>query len=171
MRSHTFCAEKRSKTYLINCITRSWLKLCGPELRSGRPSVASRRSEALPPCRFPGSTFPFGATGKGSGMEKKKTLLRPLRPHGEGGEQSAGSPPAAVGHICGQLSPRCSLRRAVAVGDTASPKPSEKKCTFPPHSHTHTHTPFYLSQGFRRRKDQPVSRKEEQRGLPQLITL
>lgn len=48
-------------------------------------------------------TFPFCVAGKGSGMEK--LLPRPVRPHGEGGEQSVRSPPATVGHICGQLSP------------------------------------------------------------------
>lgn len=121
------CVDKRSKTNGINCMTGSWLKLCGlsgpelPKTRSGRPSVAwifspPQSSEALP-CRFPGicSAFPFGVAGKGSGMEKKKkSLLRPLWSHCKGGEQSAGSPPAAVGHICGQLSPRCSLRRSPA---------------------------------------------------------
>lgn len=35
----------------------------------------------------------------------EKLLPRPVRPHGEGGEQSVRSPPATVGHICGQLSP------------------------------------------------------------------
>lgn len=50
--------------------------------------------------------------GKGSGMEK--ALPRPLWPHGKGGEQSVRSPPATVGHICGRLSPRCSLRRSAA---------------------------------------------------------
>lgn len=35
----------------------------------------------------------------------EKLLPRPLRPHGEGGEQSVRSPPATGGHICGQLSP------------------------------------------------------------------
>lgn len=58
------------------------------------------------------STFPFCVAGKGSGMEK--VLPRPLRPHGKGGEQSVRSPPATVGHICGQLSPCCSLRRSAA---------------------------------------------------------
>lgn len=58
------------------------------------------------------STFPFCVAGRGSGMEK--ALPRLLRPHGKGGEQSVRSPPATVGHICGQLSPRCSLSRSAA---------------------------------------------------------
>lgn len=58
------------------------------------------------------SMFPFCVAARGSGMEK--ALPRPLRPHGKGGEQSVRSPPATVGHICGQLSPRCRLRLCVA---------------------------------------------------------
>lgn len=44
----------------------------------------------------------------------EKALPRPLWPHGKGGEQSVRSPPATVGHICGRLSPRCSLRCSAA---------------------------------------------------------
>lgn len=65
------------------------------------------------------STFPFCVAGKGSGMEK--ALPRPLQPHGKGGEQSVRSPPATVGHICGQLSPRCSLRRCAAPACLCTP--------------------------------------------------
>lgn len=43
-----------------------------------------------------------------------KNVPHPLRPHGKGGEQSVRSPPATVGHICGQLSLCCSLRRCTA---------------------------------------------------------
>lgn len=76
------------------------------------------------PCRqshsvFPDicSTFPFGVAGKGSGMEKRPN--RPMRPHGLGGEQSVRSPPASVGHICGQLSPLCSLRSSALCPTSA----------------------------------------------------
>lgn len=69
-------------------------------------------------------TFPFCVAGKGSGMEK--ALPRPLWPHGKGGEQSVRSPPATVGHICGQLSPRCSLRRCAAW-------PASALCCTSPH--------------------------------------
>lgn len=77
------------------------------------PSLADTPVQAALHC-FPDicSTFPFCVARKGSGMEK--VLPRPLRPHGKGGEQSVRSPPATVGHICGQLSPRCSLRRCAA---------------------------------------------------------
>lgn len=89
--------------------------------------------------------FPFCVAGKGSGMEK--ALPRPLRPHGKGGEQSVRSPPATVGHICGRLSPCCSLRRSAARPASAlccslpAPSPTcsnpkighennQKRCTF-----------------------------------------
>ncbi len=107
------------------------------------------------------STFPFCVAGKGSGMEK--ALPRPLWPHGKGGEQSVRSPPATVGHICGQISPCCSLRRSAA-------RPASALCCFLPtmfltvsHMHksenwsqeqpekmhfllTHYVSPFFLSQ-------------------------
>lgn len=96
----------------------------------------------------------------------KKALLRPLRPHGKGGEQSVRSPSATVGHICGQLSPHCSLMHSAArpvsalcpnLSDCLShtqkdmqrlvPK-TTRRCTFsslsvPPTTNLHTRT--YLS--------------------------
>lgn len=69
----------------------------------GESSEASRARNSIDDFPDICITFPFCVAGKGSGMEK--LLPRPVRPHGEGGEQSVRSPPATVGHICGQLSP------------------------------------------------------------------
>lgn len=120
-------------------------------------------SEALP-CRqlytvSQTSAARFLSVWQGKEVEWKKVLPRPLRPHGKGGEQSVRSPPASVRHICGQLSPRCSLRRSAARPSSAlslrcflpsltwsnpkiGPKNNQKRCTPPP---LHTHTHFFLS--------------------------
>lgn len=74
------------------------------------------------------SMFPFCVASEGSEMEK--LLPRPLQPHGKGGEQSVRSPPATVGHICGQLSPLLQSEPLSAARPASAPFSSQiqKNC-------------------------------------------
>lgn len=136
------------------------------------------------PCRqshsvFPDicSTFPFGVAGKGSGMEKRPN--RPMRPHGLGGEQSVRSPPASVRHICGRLSPLCSLRSSALRPTSArsphcvllslarsKPENNQSRCTLsalilpPPPSPNRPFPDYLYWWGLHMKRDHPLYRNE-----------
>ena len=137
-----------------------WVKQCGqPDLNflahSHPPhrsliSYSCRSSEGLP-CRPLSAVFPRHLQHVSflCGRERKwNGKSAPPPTHcghmAKGGEQSVRSPPATVGHICGRLSPRFSLRRSAAPARLRAAAPrclsqilknvgrenNQKRCTF-----------------------------------------
>lgn len=108
----------------------------------------------------------------------EKALPRPLRPHGKGGEQSVRSPPATVGHICGQLSPLRSLQRGLPLHSVAPSLSSfslslarsnppkighennSKRCTFSSLITSSSFPRLFIRMGLTHEKGSPLSRNE-----------